>query len=60
MCSHDCSPNAFWNFHDPILELKAGSYIPEGGELTISYLSSGDLCLPSIERQRRLTLTRLE
>ena len=26
----------------------------QGEEVTISYLGAGDLCLPSLERQRRL------
>eukprot|EP00434_Breviolum_minutum_P036583 symbB.v1.2.032416.t1/scaffold3872.1/size49016/2 len=59
MCSHDCSPNAFWSL-DPtaILQLRAARAIRKGEEVTISYLSAGDLCLPSLERQKRLQVTK--
>eukprot|EP00435_Cladocopium_sp_Y103_P003727 s4266_g1.t1 len=58
MCSHDCSPNAFWSFHGEKIELRAGRSISQGEEVTISYLGAGDLCLPSLERQRRLQVTK--
>ncbi|CAK9091779.1 unnamed protein product, partial [Durusdinium trenchii] len=60
MCSHDCSPNAFWNFdlEQKIIELRAGEHIQQGMELKISYLSSGVLWLPVLERRHRLEITK--
>ncbi|CAJ1432779.1 unnamed protein product, partial [Effrenium voratum] len=59
MQSHSCAPNAAWHLDENnSFILHARSFIEEGQEVTISYLSPGELCLPSCDRQDLLELTK--
>eukprot|EP00930_Biecheleria_cincta_P004717 TRINITY_DN105647_c0_g1_i1.p1 TRINITY_DN105647_c0_g1~~TRINITY_DN105647_c0_g1_i1.p1 ORF type:complete len:511 (+),score=92.24 TRINITY_DN105647_c0_g1_i1:142-1533(+) len=59
MMSHSCSSNAAWHLDDANnFILHARRAIDEGDEITISYLSPDDLCLPTLDRCELLSATK--
>ena len=59
MCSHSCQPNAIWHTDDDSqFILQARGPIAAGEEVTITYLSGGDLCLTTPDRRRHLALAK--
>lgn len=59
MLSHSCAPNAAWHLDESnTYILHAREFIGEGDEICISYLSPGDLCLPTDERRSLLAATK--
>eukprot|EP00931_Biecheleriopsis_adriatica_P107180 TRINITY_DN81522_c0_g1_i1.p1 TRINITY_DN81522_c0_g1~~TRINITY_DN81522_c0_g1_i1.p1 ORF type:complete len:378 (+),score=90.15 TRINITY_DN81522_c0_g1_i1:163-1134(+) len=55
MMSHSCSPSAAWHLDDSnCMIIHARRAMEEGEEVTISYLSPADLCLPTPDRQQLL------
>eukprot|EP00931_Biecheleriopsis_adriatica_P050493 TRINITY_DN29239_c0_g1_i2.p1 TRINITY_DN29239_c0_g1~~TRINITY_DN29239_c0_g1_i2.p1 ORF type:complete len:282 (-),score=60.66 TRINITY_DN29239_c0_g1_i2:489-1289(-) len=56
--SHDCSPNANWTEGDDAFVLRARQRIEAGEEICISYLSDEELFESTVERRRRLELSK--
>lgn len=59
MMSHSCSPNTAWHLDDASsFILQARRPIAAGEEITISYLSPADLCLPTADRREILQVSK--
>lgn len=56
MCAHDCGASASWHYgENDAFVLRARRFIPQGGEITISYIGDEDLIRSTHIRRERLS-----